>query len=123
MSSSEKCILNITMVYLTSFEELPYMLFQLMKPETLRTRTVNLTVRWVSDQYEVHEDFIGMYECEKTDAEAITKIIKDILIRCNFLFSVLEDKLMMVFLPCKVKYLVLVLKYFKRTQKPYLFTA
>ena len=45
---------------------------------------LTLTVRWVSDQYEVHEDFIGMYECEKADAETITKVIKDILIRCNF---------------------------------------
>ena len=30
-----------------------------------------------------HEDFLGMYELEKTDAETITTSLKDILLRCN----------------------------------------
>ena len=30
---------------------------------------LSLTVRWVSADYVVHEDFIGMYDCPKTDAE------------------------------------------------------
>ena len=32
---------------------------------------LSLSVRWVSADYVVHEDFIGMYDCPKTDAESI----------------------------------------------------
>jgi len=39
--------------------------------------------RWVSENYEVREDFIGLYVCEKTDAESLVRIIKDIVIRCG----------------------------------------
>ncbi|KAF3833295.1 hypothetical protein F7725_026960 [Dissostichus mawsoni] len=44
---------------------------------------LSLTVRWVSDDYVVHEDFIGMYDCPKTDALSITLTIKDMLLRCG----------------------------------------
>lgn len=40
---------------------------------------LSLSVQWVSADYVVHEDFIGMYDCPKTDAESITLTIKDIL--------------------------------------------
>ena len=41
-------------------------------------------IRWLSeDDFEVHEDFIGMYHLSQTDSETIAKAIKDILIRCN----------------------------------------
>ena len=42
-------------------------------------------LRWISTtNLSVHEDFLGMYELEKTDAETITTSLKDILLRCNF---------------------------------------
>ena len=41
-------------------------------------------LRWISTtDLSVHEDFLGMYELEKTDAETITTSLKDILLRCN----------------------------------------
>ena len=41
-------------------------------------------LRWVSTtDLSVHEDFLGMYQLEKTDAETITSSLKDILLRCN----------------------------------------
>ena len=41
-------------------------------------------LRWISTTYlSVHEDFLGMYELEKTDVETITTSLKDILLRCN----------------------------------------
>ena len=41
-------------------------------------------LRWISTTgLSVHEDFLGMYELEKTDAETITTSLKDILPRCN----------------------------------------
>ena len=41
-------------------------------------------LRWISTtDLSVYEDFLGMYELEKTDAETITTSLKDILLRCN----------------------------------------
>lgn len=41
-------------------------------------------LRWISrTDLSVHEDFLGMYELEKTDAETITTSLKDILLRCS----------------------------------------
>ncbi|XP_064417257.1 zinc finger MYM-type protein 1-like [Latimeria chalumnae] len=44
---------------------------------------LSFSVRWVSQDYVVHEDFIGMHDCPKTDAESIFLTIKDILVRCG----------------------------------------
>ena len=40
-------------------------------------------LRWLTDDMQIQEDFVGMYQLSKTDAESITSAIKDILIRCN----------------------------------------
>lgn len=41
-------------------------------------------LRWVSKtDLSIHEDFLGMYQVEKTDAETITICLKDVLLRCN----------------------------------------
>ena len=41
-------------------------------------------LRWISTtDLSIHEDSLGMYELEKTDAETITASLKDILLRCN----------------------------------------
>ena len=37
----------------------------------------------MNESYDVNEDFIGMYECNKTDAESIVSIIKDSLAQCG----------------------------------------
>ena len=44
---------------------------------------LSLSIRWVSDVLEVHEDFIGMYDCPRADAESITSTILDMLARCG----------------------------------------
>lgn len=41
---------------------------------------LNLSIRWVNDMCEVHEDPIGLYRVPDTKAETL---FKDILIRCN----------------------------------------
>ena len=41
-------------------------------------------LRWISTtDLSVHEDFLGMYELEKTEAKTITTSLKNILLRCN----------------------------------------
>ena len=43
---------------------------------------LSISIRWVSSNYEIHEDCIGMIQVPKTDAETLSMAIKDVLIRC-----------------------------------------
>ena len=44
----------------------------------------SLSIRWVDDDtYDIHEDLIGLVEVSDTSAETLTKIIRDVLIRCG----------------------------------------
>ena len=38
-------------------------------------------IRWTDSDLQVHEDFIGLYKLEKTDAKSITAAFKDTLMR------------------------------------------
>lgn len=44
---------------------------------------LNLSIRWVSDSYEVHEDPVGLFRLPNAMAETIYSVIKDLLIRCE----------------------------------------
>ena len=37
-----------------------------------------ISIRWVSSNYEIHEDPIGMIQVPKTDAETLSMAIKDV---------------------------------------------
>ena len=41
-------------------------------------------VRWIDENLAPYEDFLGLYEMEKTDADSIVHIIKDSLLRFGF---------------------------------------
>ena len=43
---------------------------------------LNLSIRWVDDEYEAHEDPIGLFRVPDT-TETLFKVIKDLLIRCD----------------------------------------
>ena len=40
-------------------------------------------LRWVDNQLTAHEEFIGLYSVDRTDAATLVHIIKDTLIRLN----------------------------------------
>ena len=42
-----------------------------------------MSIRWISDDYEVHEFPIGLCRVPDTKAETLFKVITDILIRCH----------------------------------------
>lgn len=44
---------------------------------------VVLCLRWVSDNFDVHEEFIGMYMVEVCDAPSLVSVIRDVLQRLN----------------------------------------
>lgn len=60
--------------------------FALIVDETMdmsRVEQLGISLRWVDDDYNVHEDLIGLFEVEMTDAATLSSRIKDTLIRCN----------------------------------------
>ena len=44
---------------------------------------VTIILRWVTEDFQVHEEFIGLYKVTSIDAETLTATIKDTLIRLN----------------------------------------
>ena len=51
--------------------------------DVMNTEQLNLSIRWVADNYDIHEDPLGLYRVPDTKAETLFTIIKDLLIRCN----------------------------------------
>jgi len=48
---------------------------------------MSIVIRWVSDNYDIHEDPIGLFKVPNTTAKTLFTIIKDILIRYNLPLS------------------------------------
>ena len=44
---------------------------------------VVVCLRWVSDKFEVHEEFIGLHVVASIDANTLVSVIKDVLLRLN----------------------------------------
>ena len=42
-----------------------------------------IVLRWVDNELEAHEDFVGLYVTSSTDSKSLVGIIKDVLIRLN----------------------------------------
>lgn len=46
-----------------------------------------VSLRWVSESYDICEDLIGLFCVDKTDASTLVSVLKDVLIRCNLPLS------------------------------------
>ena len=46
-----------------------------------------LCFRWVDDNLEVHDEFIGLYQISNTSVDTIVAVVKDTLIRMNLNLS------------------------------------
>lgn len=44
---------------------------------------VVIVLRWVDDELNVHEEFIGLYEVPSIEASSLVFVIKDTLLRVN----------------------------------------
>ncbi len=53
---------------------------------------VVLCIRWVDANFEVHEDFIGLFMVDAIDADTITAVIFDILRRLNLCIAKVRGK-------------------------------
>ena len=56
------------------------------------TEQVTVIMRWVSDQFDVHEEFLGMYCVPSLDASTLTTAIKDVFLRLNLSFNKLRGQ-------------------------------
>ena len=64
--------------------------FTMMADETTEVSNIEQVVvclRWVSEKFEVEEEFIGLYEVASTGAEVIYGAIADVLLRLNLSIS------------------------------------
>ena len=60
--------------------------FTIMVDETTdvsNREQVVICIRWVSKNFDVHEDFIGLYKVDQIDAGTLVYVIKDTLLRLN----------------------------------------
>ena len=51
-----------------------------------------ISVRWVDGNYDVHEDLVGMYQVEATNASILVSVLKDCLMRCSLPLSNLHGQ-------------------------------
>ena len=64
--------------------------YTVMLDETTDVANVEQVVvclRWVSERFEVYEDFVGLYQVESTQSEKIYGVIADVLLRLNLAVS------------------------------------
>ena len=60
--------------------------YTIMVDETTHSSTKEqcvLVLRWVDDELEPHEDFIGLYDTPAVNATNIVNIIRDVLLQLN----------------------------------------
>lgn len=51
--------------------------------DTANREQVTLVLRWATEELEVHEEFLGLYQVGKIDSSTLTAVIKDVLMRAN----------------------------------------
>ncbi len=57
--------------------------------------------RWVGSNFDVHEEYLGLYQLDKTDAETIYLVIKDMLQALNLDIQRLEGNAMTELVQCQ----------------------
>ena len=50
--------------------------------DVVHTEQLNVSIRWVNDNYEVYEDAMGLCRVPDTKAGTLCTLIKDLLVRC-----------------------------------------
>ena len=85
--------LQVLRVIASSFHSTAF--YTVMADETTDTSNheqVVICLRWVSNDFEVHEVFMGLYFVESIKADTLTAVIKDVLQRLNLSLSKLRGQ-------------------------------
>ena len=56
------------------------------------TEQLNLSIRWVDNNFEVHEDPVGLFRVPDTTTGTLFEVVKDILTRCNLPLNMCRGK-------------------------------
>ena len=56
---------------------------------------MNLAIRWVDSNYDIHEDTLGLFQLPDTKAATIFSVIEDMLTRCSLPLSQCRVRLLM----------------------------
>ncbi len=60
--------------------------------DTSNVEQVSIFIRYITDELEVHEDFLGSYSVPSIDAAMLVSAIKDVLLRMNISFDKLRGQ-------------------------------
>ena len=55
--------------------------------DVVNREQMNLSIRWVNDEYDISEDPVGLVCLPNTTADTLTKVLKDLLLRCSLPLS------------------------------------
>ena len=80
--------INISRDMAAQFQSSPFL--TIMADETTdasNTEQVTLFIRWVTDDLQVHEDFVGLYSVPSIAADMLVSVIKDVFMRMNLRFD------------------------------------
>ena len=53
---------------------------------------MTLTIHWITAEFDVHEELLGLYQVDSIDATTLTSVIKDTFIRMNLSISRLRGQ-------------------------------
>ena len=82
-----------------------------------------VAIRWVSQDYEIFEEPLGLFQLPKTDAATIFGALQDVLVRCILPIKLCRGKLMMEQPTGQVIYVEWLLILNQRNQRLFMFTA
>ncbi len=63
--------------------------------DTSNVEQVSIFIRYITDELEVHEDFLGLYSVPSIDAAMLISAIKDVFLRMNISLTNYEGNVMM----------------------------
>lgn len=92
--------------------------------DTCKNEQLNLSIRWVDDNYEAFEDSIGLCKVPiNTKAETLFRIIKDLLTRCNLPLGLCRGQAYDGAANMQGKRTGVAQDFIMRIQQPYLYTV
>ena len=82
-----------------------------------------MCLRWVDDNLEIHEDFIGLFPLDIENSETMLSVIKDAILRMNLKLSDARDQCYDGAELCQAISLELQNAFVMKTTRVYTFTA
>ena len=79
-------VLGITILrnLATCLQKAPFLCIMIDETTDVSNREqATVVIRWVSEDFKVHEEFVGLYHVDSIDSASLVSVIKDVLLRLN----------------------------------------